>query len=163
MKEKLMTAKSNAEKLQGQLVITRVFDAPPEDVFEAWTDPAQMQRWWGPKNFTNPVCELDVRPGGTWRIIMRAPDGMEYECSGVYSEVVKPERLVFSNNALDRDGKRLLEGVTSVTFAPQGGKTKLTLETRVVGLVSYAAQMIAGMETGWNQSLDRLAELVAKG
>jgi uncharacterized protein YndB with AHSA1/START domain len=163
MKEKLMTAKSNAEKLQGQLVITRVFDAPPEDVFEAWTDPAQMQRWWGPKNFTNPVCELDVRPGGAWRIIMRAPDGMEYECSGVYSEVVKPERLVFSNNALDREGKRLLEGVTSVTFAPQGGKTKLTLETRVVGLVSYAAQMIAGMETGWNQSLDRLTELVAKG
>jgi uncharacterized protein YndB with AHSA1/START domain len=160
---KMMTAKSNAEKLQGQLVITRVFGAPPEDVFEAWTDPAQMQRWWGPKNFTNPVCELDVRPGGAWRIIMRAPDGMEYECSGVYSEVVKPERLVFSNNALDRDGKRLLEGVTSVTFAPQGGKTKLTLETRVVGLVSYAAQMIAGMETGWNQSLDRLAELVAKG
>lgn len=158
-----MTAKSNAEKLQGQLVITRVFDAPPEDVFEAWTDPAQMQRWWGPKNFTNPVCELDVRPGGAWRIIMRAPDGMEYECSGVYSEVVKPERLVFSNNALDREGKRLLEGVTSVTFAPQGGKTKLTLETRVVGLVSYAAQMIAGMETGWNQSLDRLTELVAKG
>lgn len=152
-----------ADKLKGELVITRVFDAPPDIVFKAWTDPKQMEQWWGPDCFTNPVCELDPRPGGVWRIIMRAPDGMEYECGGVYREVVKPERLVFTNNAYDREGQSLLEGVTSVTFAAQGGKTKLTLETRVVGLVSYAAQMLAGMEAGWNQSLDRLAGLVAKG
>jgi len=74
-----------------------------------------MAQWWGPKNFTNPVCELDVRPGGAWRIVMRAPDGMEYISAGVYSEVAKPERLVFTNNAYDHEGKSLLEGVTSVT------------------------------------------------
>jgi len=74
--------------------------------------------------------------------------------------VVKPERLVFTNNAYDHEGKSLLEGVTS---AAQGAKTKLTLETRMVGKVSYAAQMLAGMEAGWNQSLDRLADFVAKG
>ncbi|HLK08914.1 MAG TPA: SRPBCC domain-containing protein [Candidatus Angelobacter sp.] len=157
--------KNNAAsgKLQAELVITRVFDAPPDVVFKAWTDPRQMAQWWGPKNFTNPVCELDVRPGGAWRIVMRAPDGTEYISAGVYSEVVKPERLVFTNNAYDHEGKSLLEGVTSVTFQAQGAKTKLTLETRVVGKVSYAAQMLAGMEAGWNQSLDRLADLVAKG
>jgi uncharacterized protein YndB with AHSA1/START domain len=157
--------KNNAAsgKLQAELVITRVFGAPRDVVFKAWTDPKQMAQWWGPKNFTNPVCELDVRSGGAWRIVMRAPDGVEYECGGVYSEVVKPERLVFTNNAYDREGTTLLEGVTSVTFEAQGAKTKLTLETHVVGKVSYAAQMLAGMEAGWNQSLDRLADLVAKG
>lgn len=159
-----MTTKSNtATKLEGELIVTRVLDATPEKVFEAWTDPKQMEQWWGPKCFTNPVCELDPRPGGAWRIVMRGPDGTEYECGGVYREVVKPERLVFSNNAYDRAGKLLLEGVTSVTFAAQGPKTKLTLETRVVGKVPYAAQMLAGMEAGWNQSLDRLTDLVVKG
>jgi uncharacterized protein YndB with AHSA1/START domain len=158
-----MTTNIPAGNLKGELVTTRVLDAPPETVYNAWTDPTQMARWWGPKNFTNPVCELDVRPGGAWRIVMRAPDGMEYICAGVYSEVVKAERLVFSNNAFDREGKPLLEGVTSVTFEAQGAKTKLTLETRVVGKVSYAAQMLDGMEAGWNQSLDRLTDLVAKG
>ena len=89
-----MTGNSNAAaKLEGELIVTRVLDATPENVFDAWTDPKQMEQWWGPKCFTNPVCELDVRPGGAWRIVMRGPDGMEYECGGVYSEVVKPERL----------------------------------------------------------------------
>src|ERR1044071_517102 len=159
-----MTAKSNATaKLEGEMIITRTLDATPETVYKAWTDPKQMARWWGPNNFTNPVCELDVRPGGAWRIVMRAPDGVEYECGGVYREEVTPERLVFTNNAFDSEGKALLEGVTSVTFAAQGAKTKLTLETRMVGKVSYAAQMLAGMEAGWNQSLDRLTACVAKG
>jgi uncharacterized protein YndB with AHSA1/START domain len=160
-----MTMKSNAasSKLQGELIITRVFDAPPEVVFKAWTDPKQMEQWWGPHRFTNPVCELDVRAGGAWRIVMRAPDGVEYECGGVYSEVLAPQRLVFTNNAYDHEGKSLLEGVTSVTFAAQDAKTKLTVETRMAGKVSYAAQMLAGMEAGWNQTLDRLADLVAKG
>jgi uncharacterized protein YndB with AHSA1/START domain len=158
-----MTGKTEAAgKLEGELIVIRILDASPETVFHAWTDPKQMARWWGPNCFTNPVCELDPRPGGAWRIVMRAPDGVEYECGGIYREVVPPERLVFSNNAFDHEGKVLLEGVTSVTFAAQGGKTKLTLETRMIGKVSYAAQMLAGMEAGWNQSLDRLTDLVAK-
>jgi len=159
-----MTAKSNAaSKLEGELIVTRTLDATPETVYKAWTDPEQMARWWGPNCFTNPVCELDVRPGGTWRIVMRAPDGVEYECGGIYREVVAAQRLVFTNNAFDSEGKVLLEGVTSVTFTAQGAKTKLTVETHMVGKVSYAAQMLAGMEAGWNQSLDRLTALVAKG
>jgi uncharacterized protein YndB with AHSA1/START domain len=109
------------------------------------------------------MCELDVRPGGAWRIVMRAFDGVVYEYGGVYREVVASQRLVFSNNVFDHEGKSLLEGGTSVTFAAQGAKTKLTVGTHMVGKVSYAAQMLAGMEAGWNQSLDRLTALVAKG
>ena len=73
-----MTAKSNAAaKLEGELIVTRILDASPETVYKAWTDPKQMARWWGPNRFTNPVCELDVRPGGAWRIVMRAHERID--------------------------------------------------------------------------------------
>jgi uncharacterized protein YndB with AHSA1/START domain len=151
-----------AEKPEKELVITRVFDAPRELVFKAWTDPTQMARWWGPNGFTNPVCELDVRVGGAWRIVMRSPDGTEYPCGGVYREVVQPERLVFTNIATDKDGNPVLDGLTSVTFAEQGGGTRLTLKTGAVAVVDYAAAYLAGMEAGWTQSLERLAEELAR-
>ena len=147
--------------MEREVVITRVFDAPRELVFRAWTDRKHLARWWGPKGWTNPVCEADVRPGGAWRIVMRAPDGGEYPCGGVYREIVEPERLVFTNIATDGEGKPLLDGLTIVTFAEHGGKTKLTLQTRATGLVSYAGQMLKGMEAGWTQSLERLAEELA--
>jgi uncharacterized protein YndB with AHSA1/START domain len=159
-----MSASNTSSRPAGperEIVITRIFDAPRELVFKAWTDPEQMAEWWGPEPFTNPVCELDPRPGGAWRIVMHAPDGVDYVCSGVYREVVPPERLVFTNNAFDRDGNPLLEGFTTVTFAEHEGKTKLTLQTRAVGLVPGAPQMLAGMDAGWNQSLDSLAALLA--
>jgi uncharacterized protein YndB with AHSA1/START domain len=144
------------------VVITRVFDAPRELVWKAWTEPSHMAQWWGPKDFTNPVCELDVRPGGALRIVMRAPDGAEYPMKGVFLEILEPERLVFTNIAVDTDGNHLLEGLTNVTFAEHGGKTKLTLQTRAVALVAHAIAYLAGMEAGWTQSLERLAEELAK-
>jgi uncharacterized protein YndB with AHSA1/START domain len=139
-----------------ELVITRIIDAPRELVFQAWTDPKHLSQWWGPNGFTNPVCEIDLKPGGALRIVMRAPNGMEVTMIGVFQEIVPPERLVFTNNAEDAQGKRLLEGLTTVTLTEEGGKTKLTLQTRAVGLVDYAAQMLEGMEAGWTQSLERL-------
>jgi uncharacterized protein YndB with AHSA1/START domain len=145
-----------------ELVITRVFDAPRELVFQTWTDPKHLVRWWGPKGFTNPVCEVDLRVGGAWRIVMRAPDGAEYPGGGVYREIVPPERLVFTNGAMDKVGNPIIDGFTTVTFADEGGKTKLTLQTRAAGLVSYAARMLEGMEAGWTQSLERLSEELAR-
>jgi uncharacterized protein YndB with AHSA1/START domain len=155
------TAAALAER---EVVITRIFDAPRELVFKAWTDPKHVAQWWGPKGFTNPVCEMDVRPGGALRIVMRAPDGAEHPMKGVFREVVELERLVFTNVAVDTQGNHLLEGLTTVTFAEQGGKTKLTVRTSAAGLVSEAAQMLKGMEEGWTQSQDRLeAYLVTVG
>ena len=141
-----------------EIVITHVFDAPRALVFKAWTDPKHLMHWWGPRVFTNPICELDSRVGGAWRIVMRSPDGVEYPGGGVYREIVEPERLVFTNIATDKEGNRLLDGLTTVTFAEHGSKTKLTLQTRAVGLVSFAAQMLEGMEAGWTQSLESLTE-----
>ena len=89
-----------------KLVLERVFDAPRELVFKAWTDPKMMARWWGPTYFTNPVCELDARPGGAILIHMTSPDGTAYPMKGTFEEVVPPERLAFSAIALeDEAGK----------------------------------------------------------
>ena len=145
-----------------ELVLTRVFDAPRELVFKAWTDPKQVAQWWGLHGFTNPVCDLDVRPGGAIRIHMRGPDGTVYPMTGVYNEVVEPERLVFTSAALDADGNPMFEVLTTVTFAEQGGKTKQTMRARVIKSTAEAAPYIKGMEAGWTQSLERLAKSLAK-
>jgi uncharacterized protein YndB with AHSA1/START domain len=139
-----------------ELTLTRVLDAPRELVFRMWTDPQHVAQWWGPMGFTNPVCEMDARPGGALRIVMRAPDGTDYPMTGTYREVVAPERLVFTNSAVDADGNALLDGMTIVTFAEHDGKTELTVQTRAVALVPLAKRMLEGMDAGWRQTLDRL-------
>jgi uncharacterized protein YndB with AHSA1/START domain len=143
-------------------VITRIVDAPRELVFKAWTDPKHVAQWWGPRGFTNPVCELDVRPGGAIRIHMQAPDGTVYPMTGACREVAKPERIVFTSAALDKQGNPMFEILNTVIFAEQGGKTKLTLRARVLTATAEAAPHLKGMEAGWTQTLDRLSEFVAK-
>lgn len=144
-----------------ELVLTRVLDAPRELVFKAWTDPKLLAQWWGPRGFTNPVCELDPRPGGAIRIHMRSPDGTVYPMTGVYQEIVEPELIVFTSAALDDKGNPMFEMLTTVTFAEEGGKTKQTMRTRVIKVTPQAAPYIAGMEQGWTQSLERLTAYVA--
>jgi len=148
------------ESSEWDLVMTRVFDAPRELVFKAWTETKHVAQWWGPKRFTNPVCEMDVRPGGTIRIHMRAPDGVVYPMTGVFQEIVVPERLVFVSSALDDKGNSMFDVLSTVTFADQGAKTALTLQLRVIKATAAAPQYLKGMEMGWTQSLDRLGELL---
>jgi uncharacterized protein YndB with AHSA1/START domain len=153
---------STAANAGQELIITRVFDAPRELVWKVWTDPKHMAQWWGPHRFTNPVCELDVRPGGAILIHMRAPDGTVYPMTGVYQEVVAPERLVFTSSALDEEGNPLFEVLNILTFAEQGGKTTQTLLARVVKRTAKAAPYLAGMDAGWTQTLERLAKYLAQ-
>lgn len=150
------TAKPDAE-----VTLVRILDAPRDLVWKAWTDPQQLAQWWGPKDFTNPVCEIDVRRGGKILIHMRGPDGTVYPMTGVFREIDPPTRLAFADTALDMDGKVLLEGFTVVTFEEQAGKTKLTVESIAKAMVPDAIAMCEGMEQGWAESLDRLADLVA--
>ena len=146
---------------EGSVVITRVFDAPRERVWQAWIDPKIMAQWFGPRGFTSSVPQWKLRVGGALRIVMHGPDGNNYPMKGVFREVAPPERLVFSNIAIDNDGNHLLEGETTVTLSEQGGKTTMHLKSHAVGKVPIAPQMLAGMEAGWTQSIDKLAELVA--
>jgi uncharacterized protein YndB with AHSA1/START domain len=150
------------EPSQWDLVMTRVFDAPRELVFKVWTDAGHMAQWWGPKGFTNPVCELDVRAGGAIRIHMRAPNGVEHPMTGVFREIIQPERLVFVSSALDGNGNAMFDVLSTVTFADQRGKTLLTLQLRVIRTTAQAPQYLKGMEMGWRMSLDRLGEHLAE-
>ena len=150
-----------AQSSERTVVITRVFDAPRGLVWKAWTDAEHLAQWWGPHGFTNPVCEVDLRPGGALRIVMRAPDGVQHPMTGVFREIVEPERLVFTAVAEEGNGNPALEAVTTVTFAEHGNKTKLTVHAHAVGLVTAAARMLEGMQAGWTQSLERLDAHVA--
>jgi uncharacterized protein YndB with AHSA1/START domain len=152
---------AGTKPVERSVAFTRLFDAPRDLVFRLWTEPEHLARWWGPRGFTNPVCEVDARPGGALRIVMRAPDGTEYPMTGIFREITPPERLVMTSAALDEDGKPLLEAVTTVTFVEEGGKTRLMLEARGVALTDLGARMIGGMSEGWSQSLDRLGEHLA--
>jgi uncharacterized protein YndB with AHSA1/START domain len=138
--------------------ITRIFDAPQELVFKMWTDPVLVEKWWGPKDFTNPVCTLDVRVGGTMRIIMQGPDGTKYPTHGTFTEISPFDRIVFTNTKEDDDSNAELEVLNTVTFAEENGKTKMTLKAVVVMGTPQACQSIEGMNTGWNQSIDRFAD-----
>lgn len=103
-----------------EIAVTRVFDAPREMVFESWIDPEHISNWWGPHGFSTTTHEMDVRPGGVWRLTMHGPDGTDYDNKIVFVEVVKPERIVYDHVSSP-------EFRSTVTFEEQGGKTKLTL------------------------------------
>ncbi len=145
-----------------EVTITRSFAAPRALVWQAWTDPKHLSQWWGPRGFTSSVRELDVRIGGALSIVMHAPDGGDYPMRGVFRELIAPERLVFSNIAVDASDKPLLDGLTTVTFGEHAGKTEMVLHARAVALVPHAVAFLAGMEEGWTQSIDCLSEHLAR-
>ncbi len=161
----MTTANHNIENsvaARQTIVLERILDAPRELVFKAWTDPELVAQWWRPKYFTNPVCELDVRPGGAILIHMRGPDGAVFPMKGEFLEIVPPQHLVMTNRAFEgEDGNFLLEQITTVTFAEYEGKTKLTVHAAITKAAPEAAGALAGMEEGWNQSLDNLSDLLA--
>lgn len=138
-----------------ELVLTRRFDAPRELVFKVWTEQAHIDPWWGPTGFRNETLEMEVRPGGCWRYIMHGPDGVDYPNRVVYSEVVPPERLVYTHGS-DIDNDPAAFQVT-VTFAVAGTGTLLTMRT-VFGTVAQRQQVIQyGAIEGGQQTLGRLA------
>ena len=165
--ESSATSSGSMNSSQWDLAVTRVFEAPRDLVWKMWTEAEQLAQWWGPKGFTNPVCEVDVRPGGGIRIHMRGPDGVVYPMKGEFREIVKPERLVFVTSALDEKGDSMFDVLNTVVFTEQRGKTSMTLQACVIRAGAEAPQYLKGMEMGWSQSLDRLgahlAASVAKG
>src|SRR6267154_2445193 len=155
-----MTNKTESAVAERELVITRVLDAPLEVVFNTWTEPNHVAQWWGPHGFTNPVCEMDVRAGGKIRICMDAPEFPKHWMNGVFREIVKPTRLAFVSTAFESASGSGIETLNTITFEEYRGKTRLTLQvvlTRLDPKFQFAAD---GMQEGWSQSLDRLADVV---
>jgi uncharacterized protein YndB with AHSA1/START domain len=152
-----LAVEAAALSAERELVITRIFDAPRRLVFEMWTEPEHLLRWWGPRGFTTIFGRMGVRPGGTWWRSMRAPDGSLIRKHGVYREIVAPERLVLTYVTDDLGGNPGPETLVTVTFADLGGKTRLTLRQAVFG--SAAARN--AHRGGWTACLERLAEYLS--
>jgi uncharacterized protein YndB with AHSA1/START domain len=143
-----------AETAERELVITRVFDAPRDLVFKAWTEPEHLGHWLGPQGFTSTVLAIDVRPGGAYRFHLRGPEGDDHWLQGVYREVVEPERIVMVGAWADANGRPTSPvTVLTVTFGEHEGKTKLTLHQAVFESVTARD----AHRNGWTSSLDRLA------
>ena len=159
-----------AESEEPGLVIERIFDAPRELVWKAWAEPERFMRWWGPKGYTTPHCEIDLRVGGKFLNCMRSSDGQDIWSTGVYREIVPLERIVCTDSFADEKGDVVpashygmpddipLEMLVTVSFEDMDGKTRMTL--RHEGLP--AGEMMEGAGTGWSESFDKLAEVLAE-
>ncbi|MGL4968425.1 MAG: SRPBCC family protein [Inquilinus sp.] len=146
-----------------ELVLTRLIDAPREKLFRAWTEPELMKQWFTPRPWTTPVIEVDLRPGGSNLIVMRGPDGTEFPNRGVYLEIVKNERLVFTDaytKAWEPSEKPFFTGI--ITFEDEGGKTRYTARAVHWTVADREAHEKMGFHEGWGLCADQLAELAAK-
>ena len=162
-----MTKKNEIERM----VVTRVFDAPRELVWRAWTDPKYVMQWWGPKGFTAPVCKMDFRVGGKFLYCMRSPDGQDFWNAGEYHEIVPCEKIVSSMYFADSDGNPVeaeqlgieheaIEGAHDVILFEDigNGQTRVTF----IGNETMENALKTGQVEGMNQILDKAVAVIAE-
>ena len=156
---------TNAKKSESVLVIDRIFNAPLELVWKAWSDEEHFKKWWGPKDFTCPFCEIDFKAGSRFLNCMRSPDGLEHWTTGTYKEIIPLRKIVYTSYFADNKGNKVhasyygfqedfpMEMKITITFEDYHGRTKMKLrhEGHPAGKISEMAQ------AGWNESLDKLA------
>jgi len=161
---------NNAVNETERMVVTRVFDAPRELVWKAWTDSKYVMQWWGPKGFTSPVCKMDVRVGGKSLLCMKTPDGYEGWNAIEYHEIVLHEKIVSTMYFSDSEGNKIdpeqlgmeqaIDGAYDVTlFEDLGnGQTKITQ----IGNESLESAKNSGQFEGWIEILEKLAAVVTE-
>ncbi|MGZ3771076.1 MAG: SRPBCC family protein [Bdellovibrio sp.] len=149
-----------------EVTITRVLDAPREEVWKTWTDPERLKLWWGPKNYTAPVINNDFHVGGKYLFAMLSPEGQMIWSTGTYKEIRYLEKIVATDSFSDEKGNIVpssqygMQGMNdvlllTVDFEDQGNKTKLTIHHK-----DFPAEMVDMCMTGWNESLDKLEDVV---
>lgn len=155
---------------EGDIILTRHFDASSELAWEVWTDPAFVMQWWGPNHFTSPSATIDLRVGGRYLFCMRSPEGRDYWSTGVYREVVRPERIVCTDSFADELGNVIpathygmspdfpMEMLLTVTFEVQAGRTRFKL--RHSGLPPGKENDLT--RAGWSETLDKYAGVLAR-
>ena len=156
-----MTAEANPIAVDRELVLTRIFDAPREKVFRAWTEPKLLKQWFAPRPWTTSGAKLDVRPGGANLVVMRDPEGNDYPNHGVYLEIVENERIVITDaytEAWEPSEKPFMTVV--LTFEDEGGKTRYTARARHWTVADRETHEKMGFHEGWGQCADQLAELL---
>jgi uncharacterized protein YndB with AHSA1/START domain len=151
-----------AEPGKQEILITREFDAPRELVFKVCMDPKLVSEWWGPRYLTTEVDKMDVRPGGQWRFINRDAEGNAYAFHGVYHEILAPERVIdtFEFEGLPEAGHVTLETMRLEELP--GGRTRMTVQSVFQSIADRDAALQSGMETGINDTYNRLEELLEK-
>ena len=137
-----------------EIEMTRLFDAPRQLVFDAFTNPAHVPHWFGPRGWSVPVCEIDLRPGGSWRYVLSGPEGEEMGMSGVYKEITPPERIVTTESFDDYPG----ESLNTLTLTEEDGKTRYTVTVLYADTETRDAVLASGMSEGAAETLERLAE-----
>jgi uncharacterized protein YndB with AHSA1/START domain len=157
MSQKSSSASTLTLPSDREIVMERVFDAPRELVFKAYTDPNLIPKWWGPRRYTTTVDKMDVKVGGAWRFLQRDAAGHEYAFNGEYREIAPPERLSYTFEFEGMPGQVLLE---TVTFEERDGQTKVTVTSLFQSAEDRDGMLHSGMEQGANESQDRLAELL---
>ena len=161
---------SVAKDMVKEIVIERVFDAPRERVFDVFTQPEHLQKWWGPKGMSVPIAEFEARPGGKIFLAQRGPDGAMHYNAGTVREIERPSRVVFTIYFADADRRRVAppagvglpdtwddEIVTLVTFSAEGRRTRMTIRT----LSGFTAEWGEMARVGWGESLDKLGYAIA--
>jgi len=138
-----------------EIVMTRVFDAPRDLVFEAHSSCEHLSHWWGPRKYEVTSCEVDFRPGGRWRIVHRGPDGDEIAFFGEYREIVRPERFVWTFGFEGMPGE---PGPETYVFEEHDGKTTLTASAVFNTVEERDGVLESGMESGAAETYDRLDE-----
>jgi uncharacterized protein YndB with AHSA1/START domain len=159
-----MTSSKTTTSTEGRdLILTRLIDAPPEKLFRAWTEPELMTQWFAPKPWTTPHAETDVRPGGSNLVVMASPEGQEFPTRGIYLEVVKNQRLVFTDaytSAWQPSDKPFMTVI--LTFEERSGKTLYTARVRHWTDADREAHEKMGFHEGWAICTEQLATLVEK-
>ncbi len=145
------------------VTFTRLLDAPPAIVFPLWIEARHLSKWFAPKGFTVPECTVEARVGGEVRLTMRAPDGTDYPMKSVFEQLVPGQLIVTRNWAgFDAGGKPGFETLQTYRFTAEGDKTRLDIKAEVIWMEPHMAPAIAGMEPGWNQTLDKLETVIAE-
>lgn len=149
---------------QTSIVISRTLDAPRELVFAAFTDPKHLSQFWGPTFTKVSDCQVDLRVGGAFRVDMRGPDGTLYPCTGTYREIKPPEKIVYAATTTDDNpcgGGLPPRSLVTIALAAVGNKTHITIIAELQSRADREAAVAGGYNVGWNESLDRLAALLA--
>lgn len=153
---------SASSTIDREIVIERVFDAPRELVWEAWTNPEHVAKWWGPNGFTTTIKKMDFRVGGVWKLTMHGPDGKDYPNSSVFREIVRPERIVFAHGGR-REGGPSANFLSTWTFEELGNQTRVTM--RLLFDTPAERDLVIrefGAVEGGKQTFARLAEYLEK-
>jgi uncharacterized protein YndB with AHSA1/START domain len=171
MEKKRISRKGSAVEKETELVVERVFDAPRERVWQAWSDPELLKQWWGPKNFSSPSCRMDFKEGGSYLFCMRSPEGRDFWSTGKFLEISNPERLVYIDSFADEKGNQVppsfygmpgdVSRVYTVTVTLEEnikGKTKLNL--RHLGLPG--GEHLEMARAGWHESMDKLGDALRR-